>query len=397
MSMSLNDLDLAALNKLGETLAILMDAGRVLGNRGLDPHFKLTPGEQAVITVAFVMPGLDRIVEDEMPDSLQRQVLGAEPFEVINVPDVYRPNTCSTEAASSVPDAEADPEQPAPVESPAVEQPGLPAGDPIPSAEQNVEDVSSGPVPQVAALSEGVAESGGGQGMAAPAPPAAPAPGSASAMAANWQAPLWTPEEDDRLVDLIARRVVGGGLSRNQAMIYSARDLGRAEEGVKFRCKTKLKARIEAAIDAAGKVLAHDLAEAEAAFEDSADPAPIPASPAMAAATDPAQVSGGDTAVGGHSPAAVQSADPLTAHLRGMTDKGGWSLQRDLELMELSCEGWKPNEIALQLTMQANAIQPRFDALTGLHTDDATGKKQRRWTREEVLGALLVMAGKAAA
>lgn len=119
----------------------------------------------------------------------------------------------------------------------------------------------------------------------------------------------------------------------------------------------------------------------------------------------------GDAAVGDETPAAVQDepvkalhrpehiADEVTSHLMALPDKGvfggGWTVERDLELMELSIAGWQSNEIALQLQVQANLIRPRFDALTGLY-EDATGKKVRRFARDHVFAALSRLAGKAA-
>lgn len=339
----LSDLSLDDLRGLNDRLTGLVTAGFRLEQGGLAPRFDLTPGMPIRITLGAVMPSVDRPSFGEW--------VAAQPH--------------STEAASQPADAQADAaadlRQPEPVDAP------LALG----------EVAEGAPVSAEQSAPQGAAESGGGQAVAAAHPPAAPAPGSASAMAAQagqW-AGAWTDAQDAVVVDAMATAQIAG-TPKADALHLVASKLGRSFKAVEQR-----------AYRIGGKIRAEAVRRATVQAQTE--------TPEIPAATP--SLGQGDAAVGGHSPAAVQSADPLTTHLRGMTDKGGWSLARDLELMELSCEGWQPNEIALQLTMQANAIKPRFDALTGLHDDPVTGKKARRWTREEVLGALLVMAGKVAA
>jgi hypothetical protein len=297
-----------------------------------------------------------------------------------------RSETPSTEAALSEP-------APEPVEVPPADE-GPAGGDPqssaVPSSAVAVALPPPGateapPPPQAAeAAAVGAAEdSGGGQQAAAAPSPAAPAaqtedrapvPGSASALAASAAAVrnnAWTPEEDARLIEVVVMGMQRLGLGKYAAIRAAAEELGRPVPGTEFRCKNALRARLEDALAAA------------------------PPSPEAAPVAD------GDTAAEGATPAAVQAdngsfvADPVTAHLMALTDKGGWTLDRDLELMELSIAGWAPNEIALQIQMQAGAIKPRFDALTGLYTD-GNDKKQRRFSREAVFEALTRLAGKAA-
>jgi len=388
--MSLNDLDLDQLNRLGATLAVLMDAGRVLQSHDLAPRFDLTPGEEAVITVSFVMPGLDPMIEDDMPDWQLRDTRDVSPFEIVPGLDICRPNTCSTEAASGPADAVAGVTQPAPVESPPVDQPptdlsGAPGGDPLPSAEQNAKGVPSGPVPQETAAPESVAESGGGQDMAAPAPPAAPVSGSASALAASHRGnpfanPPWTEEEDARLIDLVVRGYIGLNLSRRQAIIAAAREMGRAEGGAEFRCKTKLKARLDAALDVAAKSLAHTLALAS------------PAAAQQDAKSDPAE----DSAVGGDTPAAVHTTDPAFVEVvaatfdRPMLDvpddlhgddlllwqflqqnRPKWPMTAgtDLDLVVAMGRGEKLPVIAVDLGFDTQALLSRYRTLTSRVVD----------------------------
>lgn len=70
-----------------------------------------------------------------------------------------------------------------------------------------------------------------------------------------------------------------------------------------------------------------------------------------------------------------------------LPEDGGWTLDRDATLMELSIAGWQPNEIALEVGMRADQIKVRFDALTGLYLD-ANRKPVRRFAREDVMAAL---------
>jgi hypothetical protein len=84
---------------------------------------------------------------------------------------------------------------------------------------------------------------------------------------------------------------------------------------------------------------------------------------------------------------ATGAADPLTVHLMALPEADGWTLSRDLDLMELAISGMGMMDIARELDVKGGTVQARFDILTGLYTDDA-GKKLRRFTREAVLDAL---------
>lgn len=348
---SLNDLTLDDLRKLSDLLTSIAVAGFRLEQDGLTPRFDLTPGMPIRITLGAVMPVATR---PEFGDWLKSQ----RPIDDSGMMDAIIPLT--PEAARPEP-------APVPEEAPTVDAPGPPVGAAISAEPSDDADVSRH-LPHVATASEAKAESGGGAVMAAAMPSAAPVPGSASALAAVSGQKMWTAEEDQQLIGFVVSGVQKEGLSKAAAIREAAIEIGRTTAATQFRYDTKLKERLKAKLD-------------EAATTQAQSETPeIP----EAAKVDPGQ---GDAAVGGQTPAAVQP-DDLAAHLRGMTDKGGWSLQRDTDLMELSIAGWPAGDIALELRMQASAIKPRFDALTGLHDDEATGKKVRRWTREQVLEAL---------
>jgi hypothetical protein len=309
--------------------------------------------------------------------------------------------TLSPEAA---PDAvgEAVPSEPAPVpEEPPPATVQSPAGGTLSydqedeiderafaSADPSRSDVPDS-LPKVADVSEGAAESGGGQAMAAADPPPAPtvettAPAVGTHERTFGGAAMWTDEEDAHLIDLVASGVSGLGLSKSAAIRAAAAELGRPEAGTAFRCHHKLKDRIALAL-----------------LSQTPPPEPTPApeidlgaavNAALAHRTHP-DLEREATLATLHKldPVADPVADPVTAHLMALPDKGGWTVARDLELMELAMKGWKFNEIALQLTMQANLVQPRFDMLTGLYVD-ANDKKVRRFSREAVFEDLTKLA-----
>lgn len=350
----LSDLSLDDLRGLNDRLTGLVTAGFRLEQGGLAPRFDLTPGMPIRITLGAVMPSVDRPSFGDW--------IAAQPQ--------------STEAASQPADAQADAvadlRQPEPVDAPSTTGEGVEGA--IISAEPSRSAVSASPKVEAP---EAPAESGGGPEVAAPAP-AAPVPGSASALAAASSLPApWTAAEDKTLVDTIVALMIGG-MARKPAATEASKLLpGRTADACIYRAHTKAKDTINA--------LVAEAAILQAQTETPEIPEAVP------------PLSQGDAAAEGHSSAAAQSTDPLLVHLCTLTDKGGWSLQRDLDLMELSNAGWPAADIAREIQMPDAAIKPRFDALTGLHDDEATGKKARRWSREEVLGALLVIAGKAAA
>jgi hypothetical protein len=380
--MPLNDLSLEDLTEISGHLVTLETAGRDLVDAGLAPRFDLTPGEAVTITTSFRMPAIEspKIKTDW-------RYFEAEPEE----DGLTLSLRAILDEASETPSTEAAPPEPAPepVEPPAAVQSagGTPSAAPSRSDDETpsppgVAEATPPPLAK-AASSEGAADSGGGQPVMAAATPSAASFRTASALAggqpgSSFASPAWTPEEEARLIDLVVSGVTRLGLTKMAAIASAAQELGRGVEGVKSRCYNQLKSRLDAAL---------------AASQGHPPPPPEP-TPSPEAAPTPAD---GDAAVGGHSSepapapepgAAVQPiANDLTGHLMALPDKGGWTLARDRELMDLSIMGWQPNEIGLELQVQANLVKARFDALTGLY-EDANGKKVRRFTREAVFDAL---------
>jgi hypothetical protein len=75
-----------------------------------------------------------------------------------------------------------------------------------------------------------------------------PAPNVMAPPVATGNPPSWTDDEDQRLIDIIARAVHGDGINRNKAAEAAALALRRPIEGTKFRTKNKLATRIDARI-----------------------------------------------------------------------------------------------------------------------------------------------------
>jgi hypothetical protein len=73
------------------------------------------------------------------------------------------------------------------------------------------------------------------------------------------------------------------------------------------------------------------------------------------------------------------ATDGLRAHLLSLSRKGGWTLDKDAELMRLACLGWAHNEIELDLDV--SGAKARFELLTD----------SRSYPREKVSAALAAM------
>jgi len=453
--MPLNNLSLDELETLSDRLIALKVAGTKLEDAGLDPSFNLSPGERMMITVEAIMPEdaftqLNQDIANEREDVLERlnniedflrpQVARQRRDEAYR--EIERQHYAHLREAAATPSTEAAPTPggvvasslPEPVDPPPTVE-GPVGGDPIPSApEQSVtgqpETATPVSAPQddplpVTRVAEG---SGGGQSNGSGSTPPA-----ATHERGFTGTNLWTEEEDARLVELVATGVVKLGLQKKAAIIEAARQLGRPEQSTQFRVYHKLKARIDAAISC----LAMDQAQTET--PDAGEP-PMPSAHAPDGAPGQAEAAAGD-----QPPAAVRDEadvepgqreaettvraaasiegqladaadldaksraaaiahgngpdlDPLQRHIDATrVNKDGWTLQRDFDLLDLAIVGWQVNEISLELGMQAKLIKPRLDVLTGLYTDEATGKQVRRFKREAVRDALQVRLTRSAA
>ena len=179
---------------------------------------------------------------------------------------------------------------------------------------------------------------------------------------------FWTADEDAKAIRIAADVYAKDGSIKDAATAVSTA-LGRPFEGTKFRLLNKLKDPIAA-----------ELAQRRSAAirrETASTPAPQDDAPLVAIPP--------------------QGSDALTVHLLGMTRKGGWTIERDEQLISLAVMGWKPPEIATELGLSsARDVSLRFDLLTGL-TDTLDGTKKRSFERDAVLAKLTqLLAPKAA-
>jgi hypothetical protein len=156
------------------------------------------------------------------------------------------------------------------------------------------------------------------------------------------------------------------GQTKGAAIQDAANDLGRPFEGTRFRLNTALKGRL-------AEALASKPVSDSAAVDPVAQPAPAQPSPAQPANAE-------------WRPDAALSAStlsPIEQHLLAMPAKGGWTLEIDLHLLELSEMGWTLPEIATETGRDGRAVSERFDLLTGYDRDT----KARKWKRADLLAA----------
>lgn len=184
---------------------------------------------------------------------------------------------------------------------------------------------------------------------------------------------LWSEADDQTAIWMTA--------NGHPAEAVAAR-VGRPVEGTKWRLKNKLRDRIAEAraliSEAAGQPARPDEPGAITTEDPAQDAAPEEPDAALAAVVAPVPPE-----AGGGTNLAPAGIDPdLWAHAQAVPRGKIWTLQRDLELLELAELGWSPDEIGLELHVVGKEIKPRFDVLTAA----------RRWKRAEVLAALRELA-----
>lgn len=402
------------LRQLHDAVQALMAAGDAVGKAGFDPTFSLVAADGMTMAIDYRLP---------MPrgDTVAILHLGPElatPFS--------KPGAWSLTGARPIGDFG----EIATVRRPGGMPPGRPSAptseplyDPAPDPEQAADPMAAGEAQ----------DSGGGGGMAAPAPVAAPsdellggergglqrqclaehdpvqavaetgvapepaaaeaqpeppAPGTARALVASARANAWTAEEDAQLIEAYAKALVAGQ-PKGAAIAEIAARLGRPVAGTAFRVQTKLADQIRDAIallqaPAGPETLSAPSSGAadQAAEAASPDPAPAAARDADPAADGPAAAQEGDGAATGQSapsrPTLPADLSPIEAHVIGMPRSGNWTIARDFALVEMACNGWDMPSIAAELGCDSAALRARFDRLTGL--DPVT--KTQRWGRD---------------
>ena len=159
---------------------------------------------------------------------------------------------------------------------------------------------------------------------------------------------LWSADEDAQAVRLKRAGCTVGEI---------ASALGRSNQAVSIRVYTTLRGRLR-------------------------EPTPEGLAPAHEGA---APLTGEDAVV--TCPAALRPIDALASHLTGLPRANGWSIDRDIELLDLALLGWPEFEVALEVGVTSRDLKDRFDLLTN----------KRMFKRDAVLGGLRALAGSAGA
>lgn len=219
-----------------------------------------------------------------------------------------------------------------------------------------------------------------------PVAPIVAEPADAAPPVASQVPPRWTPQEDDRLIETVARLVCAGH-SRAGAIASAAQMIGRPFEGTHFRVYKILKGRLDEAILEASRHQApgQETSEPVAPAGEAEDPRPAPVAAAV-----PAGAGEQLAPAVPDDPAALLSGrgepdDELGRHLWTLTRKGGWDFGADHRLMDLACLGWRLPDIAGEMGRPDLEVKRRFDLLV----------KNRAFKREAVrdrLAAFLALA-----
>lgn len=325
--MPLEKMDLNELRDLSAAIDALCRAGGDMPE-GMVPEFDLTPGQPVSMTLNYALPLATFKGEADGPsiEDMARQFdrnletfLRASMEAAEGLPE-YKPNFCGAPSAiQAIPELK----QPNPLVVDTVKvEPGTDAG-------------------------------GASPGTGADPAPSEHTPAPVDSAATNSRPPAWTDEEDAQLVEGVVSGVMRG-MSRHHAAGLVARVLGRPLDGTVFRCKNKLRARIEDELQLRS-------------------PAPAPAEPVSEPAGIAPEAAAADILPIGDAP-----TDDLGIHLWNLPRKGDWHMGRDLILMEFSCLNWDAASIAGELGCSDREVKQRYDLLV----------KNRQFKRDAVLARL---------
>ena len=351
----LDSLGILDLNTLASVIIGLKEAGYMMQDQGFEPQFSLVPGAPVVMTLSYRMPGLEAPMAAPQPDTVedfvQQVILGSARFNA---------QTAAERAALAAT---------APVVGKPVPDPG-PARYAVMVANARAAagtsaDLSEFPAP-VAVEPEipvQTAEAFGRvpAGAAIDATPEVPliSPAPASAQRSSWS------EADVDLAVNVVVEAMRRGRPKVEAFRTVADKVGRNEQAVTKYVSRHLLARIDAEL--------LRLADEDALLRHGVKPNDLPAA-AVSDNTD--------------------SSYPLTIHLISLSEKDGWTVNRDFELTRLAVEsGWPMADIALDLGLDSKLVKQRWDLLTGSHEDPKTGKTVRRYAGRDVLACLQQMVG----
>lgn len=340
----LDDLTVDELNEMASAIVGLKEAGYLMQEQGFDARFSLVPGLPATMHQSYRMPH-----PGPMADLVPARTAAPEWHEgQMPAPRADRPQGIPTWSPKTVDPA-----------------PQCPTAAQIDAA---VTAACDKVLPRAAAMAaEGPAKKLEVRPVAAP-PVAAPVPPKTEADSTAPGKPTpWTEGEDAQLVDLVAHGIVIEGKTKGASICAAAATLNRPVDGTGWRCNTKLKDRLASRIvDLRG---------------------PQPSAMAAAEVSAPA-----DTAeVRPDALLLTAELSPIEKYLLDMPTKGGWTMEADLELLELSEIAWSIPEIATQMGKDGKAIADRFDLLTGFDRET----KARKWKRADLLVAARAWTAKA--
>lgn len=377
----LDDMTLTELNTLASAIVGLKEAGYLMHEQGFIPSFSMVPGQPVLMRLNLQMPTL----------------AGA----FVSTPGIYPPPpSAEFFPAPMTPPVPAPPPYVSPTSSAA---PRKPAPARIIGAAEIDAAVNAACDTVLPKMAQQAAEPPTPKLEVRPveAPHKAPVEAQPKAEVVASCAPSalsrahpnnWTVQEDADLVRIVAEEMVLRGKTKAAAIAAAAAAafVGRPEPGSEYRLKTKLADQLAGAMAElrAAPALPVDPAP-KAAAAPVAEPAPAP-QPAAEPAAEPAPKANADWRPEHALSAATLS--PIEQHLLDMPTKGGWTLEADLDLLELSELGWTIPEIATEMGRDGRAVTERFDLLTGYDRETKT----RKWARAALLLAAREWAAKRA-
>lgn len=358
----LDHLSLSDLNNLVSAVVGLKEAGYLMREQGFEPSFSLVPGFALQMRLDYRMPLTG-------PIGAGVQMADPDPLPV------------------SIPPVQSDDDAQVTLLRKAADKPVLRKASPFPTPAQieaavnaacdkvlpNLPAHAAEPAHSVAKAEITVIEP-----AAEPAPPPEPVAEPARAEPSSARPAPWTDEEDAKLVYEVAKRMALDQMGKSAAAAEVAAMLGRPIAGTECRLHTKLKSALKAAIDGLTGVGPTTVA----------DPAPIADPVLRGAPADPVPM----PEPAPQPPLTAATLSPIEQHLLDMPTKGGWTLETDLDLLELSQNGWTIPEIATEMGRDGRAVTERFDLLTGWDRETKT----RKWNRSALLIAAREWAAKRA-
>ena len=346
----LDDLTLDALNDMASMIVGLKEAGYLMREQGFEPRFDLRPGFPVRMMLEYRMP-----MAAPMESGLAAFKAGPRPSPRHPVPPAPGPDflaACDAGLAKIELDDDGQawivvPEPEVKTEAEDLTLQGAKLNlEPAPLTAADIETAVSGafiavtgrdpkPVPQPAQYDN--------EDAAAPAP--------VKPAASGLGAP-WTKDEDRKLVQMASERMALLGHSKAAASDFAAVHLGRPVPGTYHRLRHQL---------------AQPLADAIAALQARQSEPAAPDEPGANTADSGGGADPSPAAPIASTPAPSIPAPDMAAamqHLLNVPSKGGWTVERDRELLELLTKAWGTPEIAMEMQLSGRDVTDRYNLLT---------------------------------